>query len=358
VKIYMTSGAKFNINSPKQLAEVLFVTLGLKAKSNKKESTKASVLNELIGQHPIIQKIIDFRQYFKLHSTYIKSYMDLVDSYSRIHTVFQQAVTATGRLSSTEPNLQNIPTRSEEAKELRKLFVASDPKGCLVSADYSQIELRLLANFSGDERLIEAYNSGKDIHSITASEIFGMPIDMVSEGMRRSAKAINFGIIYGISDWGLSQNIGITKNEANEYIKTYFMRYPKVEKYMNDNVAYAREHGYITTLKGRIRFIPELRNSSKMQQLFGERVAMNMPLQGTASDIIKLAMVKVYNKFKEEKMQSKLILQVHDELIVDVVAGEEKRVEEILRDCMENAVDLKVHLDVNIGKGTNLSEAK
>ena len=356
--IYEMAGMTFNINSPKQLAEVLFDKLELKTKTHKKESTKASVLNELIGQHPIVQKIIDYRQYFKLHSTYIKSYMELIDNDNRLHTIFQQAVTATGRLSSTEPNLQNIPTRSEEGKALRKLFIPTDPNGMLISADYSQIELRLLADFSGDDRLINAYNTGKDIHALTASEIFGMPIEMVSDQMRRSAKAINFGIIYGISDWGLSQNIGITKNEAGEYIKTYFVRYPKVEGYMNGNVEYAREHGYIRTLMNRIRFIPELKASNKMQQLFGERVAMNMPLQGSAADIMKLAMVKVYDRFIEEGLRSKLILQVHDELIVDTVAGEEDKVESILRDCMENVVNLRVRLEVNVGRGKNLSEAK
>ncbi len=356
-EIYELAGTRFNINSPKQLAEVLFDKLGLKPKNHKKESTKASVLNEVMGQHPIVAKIVLFRQYFKLHSTYINSYTELIDSSDRIHTIFQQAVTATGRLSSTEPNLQNIPTRSEEAKILRRLFVPSDPNGCLISADYSQIELRLLADFSGDDRLINAYNNGKDIHALTASEIFGIPLEMVSDEMRRSAKAINFGIIYGISDWGLSQNIGITKVEAGEYIKTYFLRYPKVEKYMNENVELARENGYVKSIKGRIRYIPELKSANKMQQLFGERVAMNMPLQGSAADIIKLAMVNVHRRFVEEKMQSKLILQVHDELIVDVVAGEEDKVEAILRDCMENVMDLRVKLDVNIGRGADLSEA-
>ena len=355
--IYALAGTQFNLNSPKQLGEILFGTLHLKARANKKESTNQQVLNELVGQHPIVQKILDYRQYYKLYSTYIKTYSELKDDNNRVHTLFNQTMTATGRLSSTDPNLQNIPTRSNEAKILRKIFIPSNPDGYLVSADYSQIELRLLANFSGDEKLIKAYNEGEDIHALTASEIFGVPIDMVTENMRRNAKAINFGIIYGISDWGLSQNIGIMKNEAKVYINKYFEKYPSIEKYMNDNVAYAKEHGYIKSVMGRIRFIPELKGT-KMQQLFGERVAMNMPLQGSASDVIKLAMIKVYQEFNNRHLRSKLVLQIHDELIVDAVKEEVEIVEKILKACMENVIDTKVKLLVNVGSGTNLSEAK
>ncbi len=356
-EIFDMAGSRFNLNSPKQLGEVLFGSLNLKSKQNKKDSTNINVLNELIGQHPIVQKIIDYRQYFKLYSTYIKLYQEFKDEEDRVHTTFNQTLTATGRLSSQDPNLQNIPTRSNEGKILRKIFIPSDPNGSIISADYSQIELRLLANFSGDDRLINAYNTGKDIHSITASEIFGIPVEMVSDNMRRSAKAINFGIIYGISDWGLSHNIGITKAEAKMYIDRYFEKYPAIEKYMKDNVDFAKEHGFVKTIKGRIRFIPELKGN-RMQQLFGERVAMNMPLQGSASDIIKLAMIDVYNSFKAKDLKSKLILQIHDELVCDVVAGEEEIVKETLKKCMENVVDLEVKLEVNISSGSNLSEAK
>lgn len=356
-EIYEMAGTNFNINSTKQLGEVLFDVLGLKSKSNKKDSTNVSVLNELVGQHPIVQKILEYRQYFKLYSTYIKAYLGCKDAHDFVHTTFNQTLTATGRLSSNDPNLQNIPSRSNEGKMLRKIFIPSTPNGSLVSADYSQIELRLLANFSGDDRLIDAYNQGEDIHSITASEIFGIPLSMVTDNMRRSAKAINFGIIYGMSDWGLSQNIGITKTEAKKYIARYFEKYPTIENYINGNVAFAKEHGYIRTIKNRIRFIPELKGN-KMQQLFGERVAMNMPLQGSASDIIKLAMVKVYDVFKAKALKSKLILQIHDELVVDTVEGEEDIVKSILKDCMENVVDLKVKLSVNVSAGANLSEAK
>ncbi len=355
--IYDLAGGEFNINSPKQLAEVLFNKLGLKPKTDKKSGTGANVLNEIVGQHPIVNKILEYRQYFKLYSTYIRSYIDCMDGEDKVHTIFNQTQTATGRLSSTEPNLQNIPTRSEEGKILRKIFVPSTPNGVLISADYSQIELRLLANFSNDDKLIEAYNNGKDIHALTASEIFGVPINMVSDNMRRNAKAINFGIIYGISDWGLSQNIGITKKEAKAYIEKYFQRYPKVEEYMRANVEFAKVNGYISTLMGRIRFIPELKGN-KMQQLFGERVAMNMPLQGSASDIIKLAMIRVADRFRQEKMKSRLILQIHDELVVDTVHGEEAAVKSILQDCMENVVSLKVRLNVNVGIGHNLADAK
>jgi len=356
-EIYDMAGSRFNINSPKQLGEILFGSLGLSAKQNKKDSTNIAVLNELVGQHPIVKKIIDYRQYYKLYSTYIKTYQDYKDSEDKVHTTFNQTLTATGRLSSQDPNLQNIPSKSNEAKVLRKIFIPSDPNGKLISADYSQIELRLLANFCQDERLITAYNSGKDIHAITASEIFGIPLEMVTPFMRSSAKAVNFGIIYGMSDWGLSQNIGITKVEAGEYIKRYFEKYPLIEKYMKGNVDFAKEYGYIKTIKGRIRYIPELKGKH-MQQLFGERVAMNMPLQGSASDIIKMAMIAVYNAFVSKGLKSKLILQIHDELICDVVAGEEEIVAEILKTCMETVCPLDVKLEVNISSGDNLSEAK
>ena len=356
-EIYEMAGARFNINSPKQLAEVLFKKLELKPKQNKKESTNQNVLNDLVGQHPIVNKILEFRQYYKLHSTYIKTYLDCKDDTDKVHTIFNQTQTATGRLSSIEPNLQNIPARSNEGKTLRKIFIPSTNDGTLISADYSQIELRLLAHFCKDERLINTFNNGEDIHAMTTSEIFGIPITMVSDQMRRSAKAINFGIIYGISDWGLSQNIGITKSEANRYIQLYFEKYPKIEQYMKNNVEFAKEHGYIRSLSNRIRFIPELKGN-KLKQMFGERVAMNMPLQGTAADIIKLAMVKVFNTFKKENLKSKLILQIHDELVVDAVAGEEEKVIGILKSCMENVLDLDVKLLVNIAVGLNLSEAK
>lgn len=358
-EIYDMADCEFNLNSPKQLGEVLFDKMNLYHGNNKKKSTGIDVLNSLKNDHPIIEKIIRYRQISKLYSTYIKSFEELINKDTgKIYTTFNQTLTSTGRLSSSDPNLQNIPVRSEEGKELRKMFVPSTSDGYIVSADYSQIELRLLASFCGDEKLIEAFRRGDDIHALTASQVFGVDLKDVTSQMRRDAKAINFGIIYGISDYGLSQNIGSTRKAAKEYIDTYFLKYPLVKKYMDDNVEYCKKNGYIKTYFGRIRFIPEINNSNYNIRQLGERCAMNMPLQGSASDIIKLAMISVYNRMKDENLQSKLILQIHDELIVDCVKSELEKVTTILKEEMENVVDLKVKLEVNVSYGKDWYEAK
>lgn len=358
-EIYDMADCEFNLNSPKQLGEVLFDKMNLYHGNNKKKSTGIDVLNSLKNDHPIIEKIIRYRQISKLYSTYIKSFEELINKDTgKIYTTFNQTLTSTGRLSSSDPNLQNIPVRSEEGKELRKMFVPSTSDGYIVSADYSQIELRLLASFCGDEKLIEAFGRGDDIHALTASHVFGVDLKDVTSQMRRDAKAINFGIIYGISDYGLSQNIGSTRKAAKEYIDTYFLKYPLVKKYMDDNVEYCKKNGYVKTYFGRIRFIPEISNSNYNIRQLGERCAMNMPLQGSASDIIKLAMIRVYNRMKDENLQSKLILQIHDELIVDCVKSELEKVTTILKEEMENVVDLKVKLEVNVSYGKDWYEAK
>ena len=357
-EIYECATYKFNIFSPKQLGEILFDKLQLNIASNKKKSTSIEILNEIADRHPIVPLIIRYRTITKLYNTYILGFLNLLDSNDKIHTVFNQTLTSTGRLSSSEPNLQNIPVRTEEGRMLRKVFVPSNKEGFIVSADYSQIELRLLASFSGDEKLIEAFNNGEDIHARTASEIFGIPIDSVTSELRRQAKAINFGIVYGISDFGLSQNIGISRKEASNYINMYFERYPKIESYMKSNVEYCKENGYIKTIFGRIRPIPEINSSNYNLRTFGERAAMNMPLQGSASDIIKLAMVKIFDKFNSEGLKSKIILQVHDELVVDCYPGELDKVKEILKSGMENVVDLSVKLLVNIESGKTWYDAK
>jgi len=356
--IYDIVGHKFNIASPKQLGEVLFDELNLNIPSNKKKSTSIEILNDIVDKHPIVRLIIRYRTITKLYSTYIIGFENLLTEDDKIHTVFNQTLTSTGRLSSSEPNLQNIPVRTDEGRNLRKVFIPSNKGGFIVGADYSQIELRLLANFSGDEKLIKAYNNGEDIHTRTASEIFGVAPEMVDSKLRRDAKAINFGIVYGISDFGLSQNIGISRKEAGNYIKLYFERYPMIEKYMQSNVEYCREHGYVKTYFGRIRPIPEINSSNYNLRNFGERAAMNMPLQGTASDIIKLAMIKIYNELKSQGLKSKIILQVHDELVVDVYPGELEIVKEILRKGMETVVNLAVKLEVNIESGTTWYDAK
>jgi len=356
-KIYVLAGKKFNINSPKQLAEVLFDDLGISTKFNKKRSTSAQVLSEIQQDHPIVPLISEYRLVSKLYTTYIVAYQELIDKNDRLYTIFNQTLTTTGRLSSSEPNLQNIPIRTEEGKNLRKLFIPSTPDGSIVDADYNQIELRLLASFCGDEKLIKAYNDGNDIHALTASEIFGVPLCDVTPELRRNAKAINFGIVYGISDYGLGQNIGISRNEANEYIKKYFLRYPKIESYMKQNVEYCKEHGFVKTYYGRIRFIPEIKSDNYMQRTFGERAAMNMPLQGTASDVIKLAMIGVYNELKKRKFKSKLILQVHDELVVDAVKEEVNEVKQLLKEVMESVANFKVKLLASTDVGNNWLEA-
>lgn len=355
-EIYELAGRKFNINSPKQLGEVLFDELHISSYNNKKKSTNAQVLSELVGVHPIIEKIIDYRFVNKIYTGYLLVYKEIVKN-GKIYTMFNQTLTSTGRLSSSEPNLQNIPVRSEEGKYLRKMFVSSFKNGKIVDADYNQIELRLLASFSGDEKLVSAYANGVDIHSLTASEVFGVPLEMVTPEIRRNAKAINFGIVYGMSDYGLSQAIGVTRKEAGEFIKKYFEKYPKIKEYMDGNIEFCKKYGYVKTMFGRLRYIPEINESNYNLRMFGERAAMNMPLQGSASDIIKLAMIKVYGELKKHNLKSKLILQVHDELVIDTHPDEVEDVKNILKTVMENVVSLKVKLLTSVEVGDTWYDA-
>ena len=353
------AGTDFNINSPKQLGEILFDKLGLVCYNNKKKSTSIEHLEEMFDLHPIIPAIIRYRKIQKIYSTYIEAYKSIVETKGDvIHTIFNQTLTTTGRLSSSEPNLQNIPVRDDEGKILRKMFISSYEDGLIISADYSQIELRLLAHLSNDQNLINAFNNNIDIHASTASEVFNVPIQEVSQQMRRMAKAVNFGIIYGISDYGLSQNIGSTRKQAKQYIEMYFERYPKVKEYMDKNIENAKLTGYAYSIFNRRRKINELFAPNYVTKQFGERVAMNMPLQGSASDIIKLAMINVQKALKENNLKSKLVLQVHDELIVDCHKDEITIVTKILRDNMENVVTLSVPLIVDINLGKNWFDCK
>lgn len=359
-KIDEYAGEKVNPNSPKQLGKILYDKLGLiSGKKKGNPSTSADVLEKIADKHPIVPLILKYRQLQKLNSTYIKGFRPLIDEDTGlIHTCFNQTLTTTGRLSSKEPNLQNIPVREQEGKEIRKLFVSSFENGKIVGADYSQIELRLLAHFSKCQPLIDAFLSGKDIHRITASQVFGVGEDQVTPEMRRSAKAVNFGIIYGISDYGLSEQLKISPKKAGEYIAKYFEAYPHVKEYMNSNVEFARKNGYVSTLLGRKRYIPEINSSNFNLRSFGERAAMNMPLQGTAADVIKIAMIKVANRIKKEGLRSRLILQVHDELIVDTAEDEVEEVKNILVEEMQSAVTLSVPLTVETECGTRWFDAK
>ena len=353
-EIYEAAGERFNINSPQQLGYILFDKLGLEHGKKTKGKTGYSVAAEILEEidHPVVTLVLRYRKIKKLHSTYIEGIRPLISADGRVHTVFKQCLTTTGRLSSTEPNLQNIPIRTEEGREIRKMFVP-DKGNVLVSADYSQIELRLLAHFSGDPVLIEAYKNGADIHALTASKFMSVPIEMVTKEMRRSAKAVNFGIIYGISAFGLAKNIGCFPREAQRFVDKYFETYPYVKGYMDSNVAFAKEHGYIKTLLGRIRYFPELRSPNRNIRAFGERAAMNMPLQGSAADIMKLAMLKVDKALKEGGFKAKLILQVHDELVIDCPAAEADEVKKLLTREMENVVKLKVPLVADAKSGTD-----
>ena len=356
-EIKKLAGEDFNLSSPKQMSYILFDKLGLYSYNNKKKSTSAEYLQEMIDQHEIIEKILLFRKVSKIKNTYIDVYKNLCQTKgSVIHTVFNQTLTSTGRLSSSDPNLQNIPTKDDLGRNLRKMFVSKFENGKIISADYNQIELRLLAAMSNEEELIKAYQNGEDIHAKTASQIFNVDIKDVTPLQRREAKAVNFGVIYGISDYGLAQNIKTSRKRAKAYIDSYFIRYPKVKEFSNKNIEYARYNGYVKTLFGRIRHIPEIQSSNFNTRGFAERVAMNMPLQGTASDIIKFAMIKVFEKLKG--LKSQLILQIHDELIIDVYPGEEEKVKEILKSVMENIVSLSVNLPVSIGEGKSLFECK
>ena len=360
-KIYEACGCTFNINSPSQLGQVLFEKLGLKSgKKNKngKYSTSAEILEKLADESPAVQLILSYRQYQKLYSTYVEGFRPLIDSRTKlVHTTYNQTVTTTGRLSSANPNLQNIPIRENEGRELRKLFIPRDGN-VFIDADYSQIELRLLAHFSGCKELIEAYNNGKDIHAVTASQVFGVPLEQVTHKMRSDAKAVNFGIIYGISDFGLAKNLDIPVKTARDYIENYFKTYSAVKDYMQSNVDFAKKNGYVATLTGRKRYIREINSSNYNIRQFGERAAMNMPLQGSSADIIKIAMINVVNALNKEGLKAKLILQVHDELVLDCPKEEAEQAADILKSEMENAVKLNVPLSVDVHMGKNWYEAK
>lgn len=359
-EIYDMAGEEFNISSPKQLGKILFEKLDLPAKKKTKTgySTNAEVLEDLADKHPIIEKIIYYRQLTKLYSTYVEGLKAVIDADSRIHSNFNQTVTTTGRLSSTEPNLQNIPIKYELGKEIRKVFIPDDDNSIILSADYSQIELRILAHISGDENLISAFKNHVDIHTKTASEVFKVPVDEVTSIMRSRAKAVNFGIVYGIGDFSLAKDLKISKKEAKTYIDTYFERYPDVKKYTEDIVKEAKNMGYVKTILNRRRYISEINASNRIVEALGERLAMNTPIQGSAADVIKLAMVNVYKRLNESKLKSKLILQVHDELILNVCKDELDAVNTIVKDEMEKVMTLSVPLEVDINTGHNWYDAK
>ena len=358
-KIYEAAGTEFNINSPKQLGEILFERLKLPGGKKTKTgySTAADVLEKLAVEHKIVADVLEYRGLAKLKSTYAEGLAAFIGEDNRIHTTFNQTITATGRISSTDPNLQNIPMRMELGRKIRKVFVPSEGH-IFTDADYSQIELRILAHMSGDEQLIDAYRMHADIHRITASQVFHIPFDEVTDLQRRNAKAVNFGIVYGISSFGLSQDLSITRKEAAEYIEQYFSTYPGVKNFLDSSVAGAKEKGYVTTMFGRRRPVPELSSSNFMQRSFGERVAMNSPIQGTAADIIKIAMIRVYRRLKEEGLKSKLILQVHDELLIETAKDEAEQVRRILEEEMSHAAELSVHLEIDLHEGNDWYEAK
>ena len=358
-EIYTLTGKEFNINSPKQLGVILFEEMGLPNSKKTKTgySTSADILEKLAPDYPVVSKILEYRQLTKLKSTYADGLANFIREDGRIHGKFNQTITATGRISSTEPNLQNIPIRIELGRLIRKVFVPEEGY-VFVDADYSQIELRILAHCSGDEQLISAYKEAKDIHRMTASQVFHIPFDEVTDLQRRNAKAVNFGIVYGISAWGLSEDLSITPKEAAAYIENYFKTYPGIKEFLDASVATGKEKGYVTTLFGRRRPIPELSSGNFMQRAFGERVAMNSPIQGTAADIMKIAMIGVHRRLKEENLKSKLVLQVHDELLIEAHHTEVDRVKEILACEMEQAATLLVPLDVDMHTGENWYEAK
>ena len=358
-EIYDLAGETFNINSPKQLGVILFENMELPhgKKTKTGYSTSAEVLEKLAPDYPIVAKILEYRQLAKLKSTYADGLSNYIQMDDRIHGKFNQTITATGRISSTEPNLQNIPVRMELGRLIRKVFIPEEGY-VFVDADYSQIELRILAHCSGDEQLITAYKEARDIHRMTASQVFHIPFDEVTDLQRRNAKAVNFGIVYGISSFGLSQDLSITKKEAAQYIENYFNTYPGIKKFLDDAVEDGKEKGYVTTLFGRRRPIPELSSSNFMQRAFGERVAMNSPIQGTAADIMKIAMIRVQKRLTEGNMKSRLVLQVHDELLIEAHETEIEQVKEILSYEMEHAADLLVPLDVDMHVGQNWYEAK
>ncbi|MBQ9117419.1 MAG: DNA polymerase I [Clostridia bacterium] len=359
-RIYMAAGHEFNINSPKQLGEVLFGELQLPhgKKTQTGYSTSADILEKLRADHPIVDDILEYRSVTKLRSTYAVGLCEAADKKERVHSSFNQTVTVTGRLSSTEPNLQNIPIRTQLGREMRRFFIADGEDRVLIDADYSQIELRLLAHIAGDRNMIEGFVSGEDIHRITASQVFGVPLERVTGELRKRAKAVNFGIVYGIGGFSLAADIGVSKKEADQYIKSYFEKYPAIDAYLTGVVERAKQDGFVETIFGRRRYIPELTSSKAMMRAFGERVAMNSPIQGSSADIIKMAMVAVSRRLREEGLDAKLILQVHDELIVESAADCADRVAEILREAMETVVRLSVPLTVELSVGKTWFECK
>ncbi len=361
IDIYEQAGEEFNINSTKQLGEILFDKLKLTASKKTKSgySTDVEALEKIVEEHPIIQKILDYRQIMKLNSTYVEGMIPHINEETgRIHTFFHQTVTATGRISSTDPNLQNIPTRTDLGKKLRKVFKAEKANSIFIDADYSQIELRVLAHMSNDEIMVKAFNEDSDIHTICASQIFGVPVEEVSKQLRSRAKAVNFGIVYGISDFGLSEQVGIKRKEAKQYIEQYLNTYHGIKEFMDRVVEEAKENGYVETLCNRRRYIPELKSNNYMVRKFGDRAAMNTPIQGTAADIMKIAMISVYKKLKQNKLKSKLVLQIHDELLIETYDEEKEEVINILKSSMENAMKLSVPLKVEVEEGKSWYQAK
>ncbi len=361
-RVFTYAGRQFNLNSPKQLGEVLFGEGGMGLPAPKKTktgySTNAEILEKLRPYHPIIEDILDYRQVTKLKSTYVDGLLRVVGKDGQVHTNFKQTGTATGRLSSAEPNLQNIPIRTEMGRELRRFFIPSKPGRVLIDADYSQIELRLMAALTGDENMCRAFREGFDIHSSTASKVFGVAPEQVTIEMRKKAKAINFGILYGMGDFSLAEDLHTTRKQAKEYIDNYLSSYPKIDAYLTNIKESAKEQGYVTTMLGRRRYIPELASSNKMVQHFGERVAMNSPIQGSAADIIKLAMIAVDRKLKQSGMDAKLILQVHDELLIESAAECKEAALALLKEEMEHAIEVGVPLDVSVAVGENWYDAK
>ncbi len=359
-EIYKLADEEFNVSSPKQLGKILFEKLDLPVikKTKTGYSTNQEVLEKLIDKHEIISKIMYYRQITKINSTYVEGLKNVIDEDGHIHSNFNQTVTTTGRLSSTEPNLQNIPIKYEMGREIRKVFIPMEETDILVSCDYSQIELRVLAHIAGDENMIDAFEHHSDIHTKTASEVFKVPIDEVTPLMRSRAKAVNFGIVYGISAFSLAEDLKISKKEAEEYMTIYLERYPKIKEYLENVVKEAQEKGFVLTILNRRRFIPEIKASNKIVKALGDRLAMNAPIQGSAADIIKLAMVNVYNKLNENKLKSELILQVHDELILNVKKDEFEEVKKLVEHEMENAIKLKVALDVDVNFGSTWYDAK
>lgn len=360
-EIHDLAGQDFNINSTKQLGEILFEKLGLTVYKKTKTgySTDMEILEKLRDEHPIIEKILEYRQIAKMNSTFVEGLIPFINSKTkRIHSHFHQTVTATGRISSSDPNMQNIPTRIELGKMLRKVFKAEKPNQIYVDSDYSQIELRIFAHISQDKEMIHAFNNEKDIHAQAASKVFGVSMENVTPELRTKAKAVNFGIVYGISDFGLAEQLGVKKSEAKAYIEQYLNKYSGIKKFMDETPQKVKEIGYVETLFKRRRYVPEINSKNYMVRQFGIRAAMNMPIQGTAADIMKIAMINVYNEFKKRKLKSKLILQVHDELLVETDIEETEVVKNILKNCMENVITISVPLKVEIKEGKNWYEAK